>query len=1260
MATVILSTVGAAVGGMFGGAGAALGRAAGGLLGNAIDRAVLGGDERAIEGPRLEEVAITSVGEGTAIPRAYGTVRTAGHLIWATRFEEAANVEREGGKGGGAPATEVTTYSYSGNAAYALCEGPITAVRRVWADGVEIDLMGIEMRVHRGTQDQLPDPLIEAKQGGDAPAFRGTAYAVFERLPLERYGNRLPQMSFEVIRAVNSLAPRVRAITVIPGSTEHGYDPEPAGATIRAGESALRNRHVLHARSDWSASIDELTALCPNLETVSLVVAWFGDSLDAAQCRIAPRVENRELGLALPTPWHVGDATRATARLVSRVDGRPAYGGTPDDASVVRAIADLKARGLKVYLYPFVLMDVPAGNGLADPYGGPEQPAHPWRGRITCSPAPGRAGTPDRTAAAQAVVDAFMGTASRPNYAAFIDHYARLCASAGGVDGFLIGSEMRGLTQLRSDGGFPFVQALRGVARRAKATLGTATRVLYAADWSEYFGLHPDDGSGDVYFHLDPLWADPAIDAVGIDNYLPLSDWRDEDRGGGSPDAMRSPYDRPALRAAITGGERFDWYYASDGDRAARRRTPIADGAHAKPWVFRPKDIEAWWANPHHERRGGLELATPTAWRPRMKPIVYTELGAPAVDRAANGPNVFPDPKSSEDALPPHSTGARDDLAQHSFVSAHLDRVEDPDAGAAVAPDDVFLWTWDARPMPAFPTREDVWSDGPNWAVGHWLDGRLSGASLADLIAAVLRDHAIEGFDASGVEGWAAGLLLSDPSSARRAVEPIVETHGIGVREADGTIVFEATGPAGRLHALPDLAAPPGEPEIVRRRAASEPVPGEAVLAHRDPMRDHAVRTVRARAPGTSRSEAAVGTRLTLERADATALAHGFLQRLRGERDTVEVDLPWSAIGLRIGDHVTHPLLGPRALRLEAIEDGLTRRATLRLPHEPMEVLLAPADDPAPAPPTVWSGRPLALALDLPLVPGRDTGAAIAGWMRPWAPLAVLRHRAGELDRAGTITEPCAIATLTDALAPGPVAVPDRANRLRVMLPGRSFEAVSRLALLGGANALAIQCARGWEVLQFEVAEEFAPGMWELSGLLRARLGTEHAMVSGAAKGAFAVLLDAAPLWLAGADPERGASEWRVGRDGAPLDARGFATLTADLGVEALRPLAPVHLRGRLDPAGDLRLSWVRRGRVDADGWLPEDIALGEEREAYAVRLDGPRGAREWRASAPALMIPAAELIAAGLRGGPAALSIQQIGTRVGAGHAATATIDLA
>src|SRR5919107_1407417 len=161
MATIVLQTVGSAVGGMIAGPlGAMVGRALGGLAGAAIDNALLGGENtKYVEGPRLKEIDGLTSTEGAAIPRVYGRARVGGQLIWATRLEEAANtnVERsgsQGGKGMSGPKTVTTTYSYFANLAIGLCEGSIAFVRRVWADGKELDLARVTMRVHRGSQMQ--------------------------------------------------------------------------------------------------------------------------------------------------------------------------------------------------------------------------------------------------------------------------------------------------------------------------------------------------------------------------------------------------------------------------------------------------------------------------------------------------------------------------------------------------------------------------------------------------------------------------------------------------------------------------------------------------------------------------------------------------------------------------------------------------------------------------------------------------------------------------------------------------------------------------------------------------------------------------------------------------------------------------------------------------------------------------------------------------------------------------------------------------
>ena len=55
------------------------------------------------------------------------------------------------------------------------------------------------MRVYRGDETQAPDPLIQAVEGADrTPAYRGLAYVVLQRLYITPFGNRLPNLTFEI------------------------------------------------------------------------------------------------------------------------------------------------------------------------------------------------------------------------------------------------------------------------------------------------------------------------------------------------------------------------------------------------------------------------------------------------------------------------------------------------------------------------------------------------------------------------------------------------------------------------------------------------------------------------------------------------------------------------------------------------------------------------------------------------------------------------------------------------------------------------------------------------------------------------------------------------------------------------------------------------------------------------------------------------------------------------------------------------------
>jgi len=759
MASIVLGAVGSALGVGFAGSilglgGAAIGGMIGSSIGSVIDSAWVASlsPGQRIEGARLDSLRITSATEGAVIPRLFGRMRLGGNIIWATDFSEAVNTTSSGGKGGG-PKVTTTEYIYSASFAVGLTEGPITGIGRIWADGKPMDMTGVTWRWYPGNEAQTADPFIAAKMGASStPAYRGLAYVVFEGLALTAFGNRIPQLSFEAFAPLadpDTAEGLVRAVTMIPASGEFAYATEVVRKTD-AGFSSAENVNAVTDTPDITVPLDRLEALAPAVASVSLVVAWFGNDLRAGNCTVRPQVE---VAAKTTVPlWSVNGVARAAASVISQIEGKPVYGGTPADFSVVQAIEGIKARGMRVTFYPFLMMDVPPGNTLPNPYSanaaGVGQAALPWRGRITCSPAAGFAGSVDKSAPAAAQVAAFFGTATPSNFAVtgttvswtggadwglrrMILHYAHLCKAAGGVDAFLIGTEMRGLTTIRSNvATYPATAALKTLAADVKAILGAGTNVSYAADWSEYFGHHPSDGSGDVFFHLDPLWSDANIDFIGIDNYMPISDWRD---GWDHLDAAAAPaiYDRAYLQSNIAGGEGFDWFYASQADRDSQTRTPITDGAYGKPWVYRNKDLRSWWLNQHFNRPGGVQSGTVTAWVPQSKPFWFTELGCPAVDRGSNQPNVFFDPKSSESFTPYFSRGWRDDAVQRAYLEATFlfwgAAANNPISSVYAAPmvhvPECAAWTWDARPYPFFP------EGSVRISYAHGLTGRIPAAA---------------------------------------------------------------------------------------------------------------------------------------------------------------------------------------------------------------------------------------------------------------------------------------------------------------------------------------------------------------------------------------------------------------------------------------------------------------------------------------------------------------------------------------------------
>lgn len=206
MGQLAISGAGAIIGNLlFPGIGGSIGFLAGSVLGNILfpPPPIIN------EGPRMGDLTISSSAYGAAIPWVWGTTRVAGNMIWSSGIREQENRERVGGKGG--PAQYNVTYTYFSSFAIAFAATRADRVLRIWADSKLIyddtnassevlEIPGLKFRFYRGTEEQLPDGLMEAKDGaGRVPAYRGLCYIVFEELALQEFGNRVPNITAEIV-----------------------------------------------------------------------------------------------------------------------------------------------------------------------------------------------------------------------------------------------------------------------------------------------------------------------------------------------------------------------------------------------------------------------------------------------------------------------------------------------------------------------------------------------------------------------------------------------------------------------------------------------------------------------------------------------------------------------------------------------------------------------------------------------------------------------------------------------------------------------------------------------------------------------------------------------------------------------------------------------------------------------------------------------------------------------------------------------------
>jgi hypothetical protein len=251
-------------------------------------------------------------------------------------------------------------------------------------------------------------------------------------------------------------------------------------------------------------------------------------------------------------------------------------------------------------------------------------------------------------------------------------------------------------------------------------------------------------------------------------------------------------------------------------------------------------------------------------------------------------------------------------------------------------------------------------------------------------------------------------------------------------------------------------------------------------------------------------------------------------------------------------------------------------------------------------------------------------------------------------------------ATLLDDFDGGNVF--DNVNTLTVTLqtPG-TLTSYTKLQVLNGAGAVAIGASERWEIVQYMNATLVSPGVYELSGLLRGRRGTEWAQGLHQAND-MAVFLNESTLRRVNA----GSSEIGLARSYKAVTFRARLSDATAQGFTnravGLKPYSPVHLRGVRDGSNNLTISWMRRTRIGGEWRDYVDVPIGEASLQFVVEI--------WDVSYSSLLrtissvtttsteYSAADQTADGITpGADVAVRVYQISATVGRGYKLEGTI---
>ncbi len=502
--------------------------------------------------------------------------------------------------------------------------------------------------------------------------------------------------------------------------------------------------------------------------------------------------------------------------------------------------------------------------------------------------------------------------------------------------------------------------------------------------------------------------------------------------------------------------------------------------------------------------------------------------------------------------------------------------------------------------------------DGTNYDRGHWLNGRISSTTLAEIVAQLTARSGLERVDVSHLYGLVTGYMIESVESCRQSLQPLMLAYSFDSASPGELLSFFSRGESAHWPIAEEQCVDlDGEPVLSFTRAPKAETAERVALTYVRADFDYLPGATEASLPGAAEPTTdQLALPIVLSEGEAEAIAGRALTEANVARESLGCTLPPSDLALVAGDVLAVERSGTTDyFRIDRIEDSGPRQVTAVRVETGVYRASLVSETARRAPVLTNSGPVDAIFLDLPLLTGDENpvwpyvAAARSPWSGPVAVYSASQDYGYRLD--GTLRKP---AVFGETLEPLASAVPGLWSeaQLRVRLAVGKLESRSAADVLSGANVAALRYGGegDWEVVQFRSAELVASREYVLSGLLRGQAGTDGIMPAVWPTGTRFLLLDGAASQIRLPAQARGTERhYRVGPDNRAYDDKSYGHYVEVFDGVGLRPYRPVHLAASRLANGTVAVTWLRRTRIDGDNWNAPDVPIGEEAETYLVKV---------------------------------------------------------